>query len=46
MSIGLGQEDKKKLNVWLQSLFEIHIEAGISAEPQVFPETESIYTTV
>ena len=46
MSTGLGLADEEKLNVWLQALFEIHIEAGISVEPQVFPDTESVYTTV
>jgi hypothetical protein len=44
MSTGLGQADKERLNIWLQDL--LHIEAGISVEPQILPETKSIYITV
>jgi hypothetical protein len=45
-STALGQADREKLNHWLHVLFGVHIEAGISAEPQVVPEIESTYITV
>ena len=46
ISSALGQADKEKLNVWLQILFGVHNEAGISAEPQIFPEAKSMYIIV
>lgn len=46
ISSALGQADNEKLNIWLQALFGVYDEDGISVEPQIFPEAESIYTTV
>ena len=44
MSVGLGQVDEDKLNIWLQTLdlSQLQDECGISAEPQVFLDAESM----